>query len=869
MMSWQRIWKRRRSRLKRRAKRIKLSSNLGALAFFVILGGFLFTVLLFAWYARDLPRPDKIVRKEGFATRIYDRKGELLYDVFGEQKRTPVKLEEVPEYLKQATIAIEDKDFYKHQGFDIRGWLRAIFNIVFRRRLQGGSTITQQLVKNVLLTPKRTLGRKIKEFILAIQIEKKYSKDEILQMYLNEVPYGGTAWGVEAAAETYFDKKVSELNLVESAVLAGLPRRPTAYSPFGSNPKAYIDRTKDVLRRMREDGYISQDEEKEAAEKLESVEFAPQTGGIKAPHFVMYVKEELVERYGEAMVEQGGLQVTTSLDWELQEKAQEIVSEQIEKVEHLDITNGAALVMNPQTGEILAMVGSKDYFDPDYDGQVNVTLSLRQPGSAIKPVTYVTAFKKGYTPATLLLDTKTKFPGGIGQPDYVPVNYDGEYHGPMQVRYALGNSINVPAVKMLAKVGIKEMLKTASSMGFTTLTPSKKNLSRFGLSLTLGGGEVRLIDMVSAYSAFANSGYKVDPVAILKVEDREGKILEEFKLIEGKRVLSSQEAFLISDILSDNNARLRTFGENSSLRIKGHQVAVKTGTTDDKRDNWTVGWNPKFVVGVWVGNNDNSPMKKVASGVTGAAPIWRRIILEVIDRYGSENFVVPSGIVTAEVDEVSGYRSHDGFPSRTEYFIEGTEPQGEDPVHVMLKVCKETGKIASKLDEEKGLAEEKEFFIFKEDDPKWQEGVEAWLAEQEDPRYHPPTEECSSYHSDDEKVLVKFKAPTDHQKLSENQFLVHLEAYSPHEIVKVELLVDDKVEKTWLGGPFKTEIELEDGTYVLKAKATDSGGNAGETTINIGVNLPWDWRPELTPTPTLFPSPPPPADGSPTPTLAL
>ena len=719
----------------------KRTFNLAAVAFFLVLGGFFLSVVLFAWYAKDLPRPDKVVRREGFATRIYDRNETLLYDVYGDQKRTPVGLDQVPEYLKQATIAIEDKDFYKHKGFDLRGWLRAIFNIVFRHRLQGGSTITQQLVKNVLLTSERTLPRKIKEFILAIQIEKKYTKDEILQMYLNEVPYGGTSWGAEAAAETYFGKKVSELNLVESTILAGLPNRPTAYSPFGANPEAYLGRTKEVLRRMREDDYIDKDLEKEALEELEKIKFTPQDEGLKAPHFVLYVKEMLVERYGESMVEQGGLKVITSLDWELQEEAQKIVREQIEKVESLQITNGAAMATNPQTGEILAMVGSKNYFAEDYDGQVNVCLSLRQPGSAIKPVTYVTALKKGYTPATLIMDVKTEFPGGAGQPLYAPENYDGQYHGPLQMRYALGSSINVPAVKMLARVGIKEMLETASEMGFTSLRPSSKNLARFGLSLTLGGGEVRLIDMVSAYASFANGGLKVEPVAILRVEDRHGKVLEEFKPVAGKKALSPEEAFLISNMLMDNNARLITFHENSSLRIQNHQVAVKTGTTNDKRDNWTVGWNPRFVIGVWVGNNDNSPMKEVASGVSGAAPIWRSIILTAINRYGSEDFVRPSGIVTAEIDSFSGFRAHDGFSSRTEYFIKGTEPQAEDLIHVKLRACKDSNQSLCQGCE----TEEKEFFVLQAENLRaeqddWQGFIDQWVAEQADSRYHPPTQ---------------------------------------------------------------------------------------------------------------------------------
>lgn len=863
-----RIRKRKIWLYKKRLKTGNLYSNLAFLTFIGAAAGLLVLTGVFAWYARDLPRPDKVVRYEGFATRIYDRNDELLYDVYGEQKRTPIELEEVPEHLKNATIAIEDKDFYEHGGFDVRGWLRALYNIVVHRRLQGGSTITQQLVKNVLLTAKRTLPRKIKEFILAVQIEKKYSKDEILQMYLNEAPYGGTAWGVEAAAETYFDKNAKDLNLIESAILAGLPQRPTAYSPFGPNPKAYVGRTKDVLRRMREDGYLTREEEEMALEELEKVEFAENAGNFQAPHFVMYVKQQLVDLYGEKMVEQGGLKVTTTLDLELQEKAQEAVSEEIEKVEYLDITNGAALLMNPQTGEILAMVGSKDYNDPDYDGKVNVTLALRQPGSAIKPVNYLTAFKKGYTPSTLILDTRTEFPGGVGKPPYVPVNYDGKYHGPLQVRYALGSSINLPAVKMLAQVGIEEMLKTAYQMGFTTLQPSKQNLSRFGLSLTLGGGEVKLLDMVSAYSAFANGGVKVEPVAILKVEDRNGKVLQEFKPVKGERVMSEGEAYLINNILYDNNARLITFGENSAIRIKGYQVAVKTGTTDDKRDNWTVGWNPRFITGVWVGNNDNSEMKQVASGVTGAAPIWRRIVYAAAESLGTEDFPVPDSIVVTEVDLVSGFRCHDGFPCRTEQFIKGRGPVEDDPVHVMLEICKDTGKLASRIDHEKGLVETKEYFIFKENDPtsgdpevnRWQEGINAWIGENysDDSRYHPPTETCDSYHSgEQERIHVSFEKPGDHEELNENNFEVKIKATTPHEVVKVELRANGALKKTWTGGPYETILYLEKGTHTLKAKAIDSRGNEGEAEIKIGVKVPWDWSPTPTATPTLTPSPTP------------
>jgi len=844
-----------------RLLRARLISRLSLFGLLSVVAGVLLVAILFIWYAKDLPQPDRVVRKEGFATKIYDRNNELLYDVFADQRRTPVKLEEIPLYLRQATIAIEDKNFYKHGGFDPTGWMRAVMNIVVQRKLQGGSTLTQQLVKNVLLTPERTVTRKIKEFILTVQIERRYNKDQILQMYLNEAPYGGTAWGVESAAEVYFNKKVSDLSLVEAVILAGLPQRPSAYSPFGQDPKAYIWRTEQVLRRMKEDGYITFDQERQAKEQLSQVEFATEATNFRAPHFVMYVKKLLEDRYGARMVEQGGLKVTTSLDLELQEKAQEIVSQEIAKNEGIKITNGASLVMDPQTGEILAMVGSKNYNDPNYDGKVNVTLSLRQPGSAIKPVTYVTAFKKGYTPATLLMDVRTVFPGG-DKPEYIPVNYDGQYHGPLQVRYALGSSINLPAVKMLAMVGLREMLETAWEMGFTTLEPTQENLSRLGLSVTLGGGEVRLIDMVSAYSAFANGGFKVSPIAILKVTDKDGKVLEENKPTKGARILTEEQAFLINNILADNIARLITFGENSLINIKDREVAVKTGTTNDKRDNWTVGWTPSIITGVWVGNNDNTAMKEVASGVSGAAPIWRRIILEALSGKPKTNFAIPGGIVSAEVDKVSGYRSHDGFSSRMEYFIKGTEPQGDDPIHSKLKICRGQGKLATPIDIARGDYEEKEYFIFKENDPlgeaenKWQKGIDEWLAGIADERYHPPSDYCST----SGQIEVRIEEPNDRQQVG-SSFRVVVRPISVNKITLVEIEVNGEKKASITSPPFERDFTLSNGPYTIKARAKDEKDNSGDREIKIGVNVPWDWSPTPSPTPTIPVTPTP----SPTP----
>ena len=863
-MSWFKMWKQRaRGRQVRgdyrRWNKAKWWRSVALLSFGLIVAWFLVSTILFAWFARDLPQPDKVVRREGFATRLYDRSGKLLYDIYGDQRRIPVELGDVPEYVKQAAVAIEDKDFYKHQGFDPKGITRAMVAIIFRGKLQGGSTLTQQLVKNVLLTSERSLGRKVKEFMLAVQIEKKFSKDQILQMYLNEAPYGGTAWGIGTAAEVYFKKPVSQLTLLEGAILAGMPQRPSVYTPYGANPTAYVDRTKAVLRRMREDKYITREQEEQALKDLPNVKFSPVEQGILAPHFVFYVREQLDNMFGEKLVEQGGLQVTTTLDLELQEKAQGIVAEEIEKAQQFHITNGASLVVDAINGEILAMVGSKNYFDRDYEGQVNVVLSKRQPGSAIKPVTYVTALRRGFSPASMLMDSETEFPGVDENTPYKPVNYDGKYHGPVQLRWALASSLNLPAVKLLALVGVKEMLKVASDMGFTTLDSSSESVRRYGLSLTLGGGEVRLLDMAVAYSAFANGGIKVEPVAILKVTDSKGKELFKQRSVKGRRVLSEGESFLVNHMLSDNSARLLTFGENSLINIRGRSVAVKTGTTNDRRDNWTVGWTADTVVGTWVGNNDNSPMKQVASGVTGAAPIWRRILMEVLKNRPDKEFAPPSDVEAILVDSVSGYPEHDGFASRTDYFLKGTVPAGRDPIHRMVDVCKSSGKLATSLDVAKGDAEKKEFFFFKESDPltgggvnKWQEGIDKWLAEQSDSRYHPPTEECDQ----NEDLVVVITDPLDKAKIDANDVEVKVRVTANDDTEWVKIYMDGQEKEKLTSSPYKTTLTLTTGAHVLKARARIRNGQERDSSeVRIGVKAEWNANPS--PNPSVSPSPSP------------
>lgn len=831
------------------------------LVLLIIFGvGLVVTIGLFAWYSKDLPSPTKVVRREGFATKIYDRNGQLLYDLYHDQKREPVSNDQIPETLKRATVAVEDKDFYKHKGFDPLAPLRIVKNIFYFHKLTGGSTLTQQLVKNVLLTSEVSVTRKIKEFILAVQIEARYSKDEILLMYLNESPYGGTAWGVEAASRLYFGKSVKELNLAESAILAGLPQRPNAYSPFSSTPTAYIARTEHVLNRMVEDGYIDEESKKNTLEEVKNYKFNENKSTLIAPHFVFWVKEILSERYGVDVAEGGGLKVTTTLDINLQNKVQEIVAQQIDKSEKLLISNGAALVMDPRNGEVLAMVGSRGYNSDKTSGQFNVvTQGLRQPGSAIKPVTYLMALRKGYSAASMIMDAPVSFPVA-GQKDYSPQNYTGKFNGPMSFREALGNSINTVAVKMLANVGVKNMLQQAYDMGISTLEPTEENLKRFGFAVTLGGAEVKMIELTSAYSAFANGGNKVEPVGILKVENQEGRVLEEFKAMMGKKVMTAQEAFIISNILSDNNARTLTFGAVNSLAISGYQVAVKTGTTNDKKDNWAVGWTPNLMVSVWVGNNDSTPMGKIASGVSGAAPIWRQIMLYTLPKRDKQDFSIPDKIVNISVDKLSGYGVHDGFESKTEYFIDGTQTNISDPIHLKLKVCKDKFGLATPDDVASGNYDEKEYFSFKEEDPvstdgrnRWQEGIDSWISQQSNKEiYNPPNSYCRS----DGSVGVNFAEPGN-QSTQNSNFNVKINTSSLKKITEVKLWVDGNESKVWTERPFEGSLNLNDGKHILRVRATDKDGTYDETEIKIGVNVPWDWSPSPTPTmtPILTPAP--------------
>ncbi len=661
---------------------IILTAFLGAAYFFVL---------------KDIPSATKIAQNNfPQSTKIYDRNGELLYTIYSTRNQSFVPLERIPKPIQDATIATEDKDFYKHGAIDIRGIIRAFYSTVFKKEIQGGSTITQQLVKNSLLSPEQTISRKVKEIILAYVVEGLYTKDEILEMYLNQVAYGGTAWGVQSASYVYFNKPVWELNLAEGTFLAGLPEAPSVYSPYGPNPELGERRKEEVLRLMRNQGYITPEQESEA--KKTKLVFSQQVDKIEAPHFVFYVKDLLVKKYGLRTVEQGGLQVKTTLDLNMQNFAQQTVASEVAELEESNVSNGAALVTNPATGEILAMVGSRNYFDGANDGNVNVTTAKRQPGSSIKPINYATGLIKGYTAATPIIDEKKCFPNPGGKA-YCPVNYDGSFHGVTNMRSALANSYNIPAVKMLQMNGLDAMIATASAMGINSF----KNPERYGLSLTLGGGEVTMLEMSEAFGVFANTGYRVPLQPILKVTDKSGKILEEYRApkspIFGEKAIPEGVAFIISHILQDNNARTPAFGSNSLLRVKDYPVSVKTGTTNDYRDNWTVGYTPSYVVTVWVGNNDNTPMRGVTSGVTGAAPIWNKIMTKLLEGTKKEPLQQPQSVVGRAVCSMSGLLpppegTPDRCPTHYEYFLKDHVPTKTDPGRTKVFINKETGGLA-------------------------------------------------------------------------------------------------------------------------------------------------------------------------------
>lgn len=677
---------------------------------------------------KDLPSPKILTNSSTYAvsSQIFDRNDQLLYEIYADENRIPVKLDSLPDHVWQASIAIEDQNFFSHFGFDLRGIARAIRANLKGERLEGGSTITQQLVKNALLTRERTLERKLKEIALSVMTETLYTKQEILEMYLNYIAYGGTAVGIEAAAKQYFDKSARDLTLAEASLLAGLPQAPSRYSPFQSDASAAKNRQKEVLRRMVEDGYITGAAAEEAAS--EALKFALSKSDIKAPHFVFFVKDWLVNKYGIDRVEKGGLRVKTTLDLDLQEVVQASLSAEIADLTNYKVGNGAAMVVKPDTGEILAMVGSKDYFDAEGDGQVNVALAQRQPGSSIKPIMYATAFQeKLLNPGSVLVDATICF-NVPGQKPYCPRNYDGSFRGPVTVRQSLGNSLNIPAVKGLKIIGLDTFIKQGNKMGISSWVDP----SRYGLSLTLGGGEVRMIDLAQAFSVLANQGVKTPFTPILSVSDYLGDELETTDLEQRKqllvdmtedesitqqgeleRVMSRAPAYLTSHILQDNQARAGAFGTRSELVIPDQVVSVKTGTTNNLKDNWTVGFTPELLSIVWVGNNDGSPMnQRLVSGVTGAAPIWNDIMSYLLQDREPIWQEKPSDVKSAMVcaNGMPPSNSNNCQPRQNELFWEQSQPSEIRLVKQLLWIDPSTGQPPPQDQQVDGLVLQEHIF---------------------------------------------------------------------------------------------------------------------------------------------------------------
>ncbi|MDP2932678.1 MAG: PBP1A family penicillin-binding protein, partial [bacterium] len=778
-----------------------------------------------------LPNPDKLtIRDVTQSTKIYDRNGQLLYDIFGEAKRTLISFEEMPDVIKKATVAIEDKDFYTHKGIDLSRIFSSIFiDVLTLSKKQGASTITQQLVRNAILTKEKSFARKIKEIVLAMQIERKYSKDEILKLYLNEIPYGNNAYGVQAAAQAYFGKSARDLTLTEAAYLAALPQSPSYYSPWGPNREKLDDRKNTVLRLMKDQNYITEEQRKAAA--AEKVTFSPVRNAIKAPHFVLYIQGLLAQKYGEKTLQEGGLQVTTTLDYSLQKSAEEAIAEYADKNEkNYNAKNAALVALDPKTGEILAMVGSKNFFDDKNDGQVNVALRPRQPGSSFKPYVYATAFKQGYSPASMLMDVTTNF-GQFGGTDYIPHNYTGKNYGPLSIRQALAGSLNVPAVKTILLVGVKEAINTAHDLGITTL----KDESRFGPSLVLGGGEVLLLDHVSAFGTFANAGIHKSPGGILKVVDSQGKVLEEYKEKSGQQVLDPQVAYLVTSILSDNNARSFIFGSRSYLILPDRPVAAKTGTTQEFHDAWTVGFVPQLAAGVWVGNNDNSAMKKGADGSVVAAPIWNSFMKKALSGKPVQGFTRPQGITDVVVDAVSGKLPTQYTPStKTEVFASFSVPKDYDNIHVPVKIDNATGRVATKDTPTINITE-KVFTIFhseKPNEPNWEQPVRDWTAAN---NYPYPEGYGATGNQSEDQVYVSLPQPTEGQTFFSLPLTIEAISSASSGIKSTSIYFDDKeiFYDQSASVKFFYSTQAEAGEHTIRIEAVSNSGT--KTIVNRKV----------------------------------
>lgn len=826
-------------------------------AFFGFLTAVLVVIGVFAYFIKDLPDPNKVNKRVvAESTKIYDRTGNhILYEIHGEERRTLISFEDMPQSVRWATIASEDQDFYSHYGIKFSSIARAaIKDFLHRGAAQGGSTITQQFVKNSILTSEKTITRKIKEVILSLEIEQKFSKDEILRMYLNEIPYGSNAYGIESAAQTFFAKPAKELSFDEAALLAVLPRATSFFSPYGSHTDRLKYNQEAVLDKMANLGYIS----KEEAEKYKAEDvlgkIVVKRENIKAPHFVMYVKEYLDSKYGAEEMEKGGMKIYTTLDWDKQQIAEKAVKEGVEKnQDRWNAGNAALVAIDPKTGQILAMVGSKDYFEKPFpegctvgknckfEGQVNVAVRDRQPGSSFKPFVYLTAFTKGYFPETIIYDVETDFNKG-SEDNYIPQNYDGQFRGPIKMKDALGMSLNVPAVKTLYLAGVNDSIVMAKNLGIIGLNDPE----RYGLSLVLGGGEVQLLDHTNAYATLANNGKKQTKTAILRIEDKEGSIVEEFKDKKGDQVVKEEYVAMLDSVISDNKNRASVFGENSPLRFDDRQVAAKTGTTNEFRDGWTMGYTPGIAVGVWAGNNDNTPMKEGADGVNVAAPIWRSFLDQVLSNYSKEEFPkydsekamkdIKKDILIGKLDTEKKVEVCE-IPGKDDKWCKANKYCPED--EIKERVVAQSHNILWYVDRESPQGERPEK---PEKDPqfeRWEEGVRNWYKKNKDKKIISDEDlEGDCDEGDFEKYMPKITMTTDK---SGNRVKIEVKADAPFGIESVKIYVEGEEVNSSGSSSSSVTYEVPDSknnsNLKIEAKVIDDNGNEAKAEDSVSVSF--------------------------------
>lgn len=863
----------------------------GLIALFI-----LFTLLFLAILFPSLPDIDNIqnlVAAE--SSMILDRDGEVIYTIHGDENRKTVSLDKISPYAPQAIMSIEDDEFYSHLGVDFKAFLIAIcgeFGICDTSR--GGSTLTQQFVKNAFLGPERTYTRKAKEIILSLQLESKYTKDEIMEMYLNRIPYGSNIYGVEVASHTFFGKSAAELTIAESAILAAVPKAPSYYSPYGTNKYAVINISEEeildlgieseqglvdanpdfiskgligktyifgeegeerqiyikgrvdfVISRMLELGYISEDEAGTAIEEAKVIEFTPFRESITSPHFVMYVREMVEAEYGKDQIEKGGLKITTTISGAMQEAADNAIDEYAERNEtNFLATNASLVALDPENGQILAMVGSRDFWNDEIDGKVNVSLRPRLPGSSFKPIVYAAAFLQGYAPTTVLYDVRTKFGSW-----YEPENFDGEFRGPVSMRTSLGASLNIPAVKTTYLAGVPNVLDLARKLGVNLNQPD----DWYGLSLGLGAGEARLIDMVGAYGTFANGGYRIEPVFILKIEDKNGNILEEYETPKKRDlILDPQVAYLINNILSDREARPDEYWRGM-LTIPGHTNGAKTGTSNKKKndvnypfDTWTIGYTRQLAAGVWAGNANGDHLSLKASGLDVASPIWKKFMVEATKEMENKQFEKPEGIKYLKVSKKSGKLPTENTPEEdivTGTFASFSTPREYDNSYQLVEIDKVSGKLATEYTPESAI-EEKPFFShhsIQPDNPNWENAVRAW-AEENDEDEEAPTEYDDVHTAENmtEKPQITITSPSSKSTVSPPYVGVWVDIDSPAGISKVEYYWDDELVHTAGTSPFKGNIEVSSkekngSSHTIKAIVYDELYRSSQSSITVKI----------------------------------